>query len=208
MPHHTSLIATIVAGLGLAFVFGALAHRLRLSPLVGYLVAGVADRTVHAGLRGGPGTRAAARRDRRDPAHVRRRAALLAQGPLGGARHRDSRRGRPDGERHPARHGARLVARLVARGGPRLRPGAVGGEHGRAAARAPGAAPDREREGARRGGVADRRGPRHGPRAGSAAGPVRRPRRPCRSTRLPTMRWPRPVSSAGSTRTACGSRWR
>jgi monovalent cation:H+ antiporter-2, CPA2 family len=41
MPHHTSLIATIVAGIGLAFVFGALAHRLRLSPLVGYLVAGV-----------------------------------------------------------------------------------------------------------------------------------------------------------------------
>ena len=41
MPHHTSLIATIVAGLGLAFVFGAIANRLRLSPLVGYLVAGV-----------------------------------------------------------------------------------------------------------------------------------------------------------------------
>jgi monovalent cation:H+ antiporter-2, CPA2 family len=41
MPHHTSLIATIVAGIGLAFVFGALAQRLRLSPLVGYLVAGV-----------------------------------------------------------------------------------------------------------------------------------------------------------------------
>lgn len=41
MPHHTSLIATIVAGLGLAFVLGALANRLRLSPLVGYLVAGV-----------------------------------------------------------------------------------------------------------------------------------------------------------------------
>jgi monovalent cation:H+ antiporter-2, CPA2 family len=41
MPHHTSLIATVVAGLGLAFVFGALANRLRLSPLVGYLVAGV-----------------------------------------------------------------------------------------------------------------------------------------------------------------------
>jgi CPA2 family monovalent cation:H+ antiporter-2 len=40
MP-HTPLIATIVAGLGLAFVLGALAHRLRLSPLVGYLVAGV-----------------------------------------------------------------------------------------------------------------------------------------------------------------------
>src|SRR5215203_5450151 len=41
MPHHTSLIATIVAGIGLAFVFGALAQRLRLSPLVGYLLAGV-----------------------------------------------------------------------------------------------------------------------------------------------------------------------
>jgi CPA2 family monovalent cation:H+ antiporter-2 len=42
MPHDTPLIATIVAGLGLAFIFGTLAHRLRLPPLVGYLVAGVA----------------------------------------------------------------------------------------------------------------------------------------------------------------------
>ena len=42
MPHHTPLIATIVAGLALAFLFGALAHRLRVSPLVGYLVAGIA----------------------------------------------------------------------------------------------------------------------------------------------------------------------
>jgi CPA2 family monovalent cation:H+ antiporter-2 len=41
LPHHTSLIATIVAGLGLAFVFGTIAQRLRLSPLVGYLLAGV-----------------------------------------------------------------------------------------------------------------------------------------------------------------------
>jgi monovalent cation:H+ antiporter-2, CPA2 family len=41
MPHSTSLIATLVSGLGLAFIFGALAHRLRLSPLVGYLLAGV-----------------------------------------------------------------------------------------------------------------------------------------------------------------------
>ena len=40
--HHTPLIATIVAGLVLAFVFGALAHRLRVSPLIGYLLAGVA----------------------------------------------------------------------------------------------------------------------------------------------------------------------
>jgi CPA2 family monovalent cation:H+ antiporter-2 len=41
MPHDTPLIATIVAGLGLAFVFGALANRFRIPPLVGYLVAGV-----------------------------------------------------------------------------------------------------------------------------------------------------------------------
>lgn len=41
MVHQTPLIATIVAGLGLAFVLGLLAVRLRLSPLVGYLLAGV-----------------------------------------------------------------------------------------------------------------------------------------------------------------------
>jgi CPA2 family monovalent cation:H+ antiporter-2 len=41
MSHHTPLITLIVAGLGLAFVFGALAQRLRLSPLVGYLFAGI-----------------------------------------------------------------------------------------------------------------------------------------------------------------------
>jgi CPA2 family monovalent cation:H+ antiporter-2 len=39
--HHTSLIAILVAGFGLAFIYGALAQRLRLSPLVGYLVAGI-----------------------------------------------------------------------------------------------------------------------------------------------------------------------
>ena len=35
------LISTIVIALALAWVFGALAHRLRLPPLVGYLIAGV-----------------------------------------------------------------------------------------------------------------------------------------------------------------------
>ncbi|WP_133500480.1 YbaL family putative K(+) efflux transporter [Cognatilysobacter terrigena] len=39
--HHTSLIALLVVGFALAFLFGGLAHRLRLSPLVGYLIAGV-----------------------------------------------------------------------------------------------------------------------------------------------------------------------
>ncbi|WGF90164.1 YbaL family putative K(+) efflux transporter [Marinivivus vitaminiproducens] len=41
MLHDMPLIATIVAGLGLAFVLGAIANRLRIPPLVGYLVAGV-----------------------------------------------------------------------------------------------------------------------------------------------------------------------
>ena len=41
MTHETPLIAAIVAGIVLAFLLGALAHRLRISPLVGYLLAGV-----------------------------------------------------------------------------------------------------------------------------------------------------------------------
>lgn len=41
MPHADSLISTLVGGFVLAFVFGMLANRLKLSPLVGYLVAGV-----------------------------------------------------------------------------------------------------------------------------------------------------------------------
>lgn len=41
MPHDTPLITTIVVGLCLAFLFGIIANRLRISPLVGYLLAGV-----------------------------------------------------------------------------------------------------------------------------------------------------------------------
>ena len=41
MPHDTPLIAMLAGGLVLAFVMGSLAHRLKLSPLVGYLLAGV-----------------------------------------------------------------------------------------------------------------------------------------------------------------------
>jgi CPA2 family monovalent cation:H+ antiporter-2 len=39
--HETPLIAIITAGFGIAFVLGLLAQRLKLSPLVGYLLAGV-----------------------------------------------------------------------------------------------------------------------------------------------------------------------
>ncbi|HET7154239.1 MAG TPA: cation:proton antiporter, partial [Hyphomicrobiaceae bacterium] len=41
MSHHTPLITLIVVGLVLAFAFGALVHRFRVSPLVGYLLAGI-----------------------------------------------------------------------------------------------------------------------------------------------------------------------
>jgi CPA2 family monovalent cation:H+ antiporter-2 len=42
MPHETSLLSTIVMGLVVAAVGGFLARRVRLPPIVGYLVAGVA----------------------------------------------------------------------------------------------------------------------------------------------------------------------
>ncbi len=42
MPHDVPLIATISAGFVLAFIFGLIANRFCLPPLVGYLLAGVA----------------------------------------------------------------------------------------------------------------------------------------------------------------------
>jgi len=41
MPHEISLITTIAAALGLAMVMGFVASRLKMPPLVGYLVAGI-----------------------------------------------------------------------------------------------------------------------------------------------------------------------
>ena len=41
MPHAAPLVATLAAAFVMAFVFGTLAQRLRVSPLVGYLLAGV-----------------------------------------------------------------------------------------------------------------------------------------------------------------------
>ncbi|MDH6265923.1 CPA2 family monovalent cation:H+ antiporter-2 [Rhizobium sp. SG_E_25_P2] len=41
MHHATPLISTLVAGFVFAFILGALANRLKLPPLVGYLVAGI-----------------------------------------------------------------------------------------------------------------------------------------------------------------------
>ena len=41
MPHSVSLITTIAAALGLALIMGFIAARLKLPPLVGYLIAGI-----------------------------------------------------------------------------------------------------------------------------------------------------------------------
>ena len=41
MPHDTALIVTLASGFGLAFLLGMVAARLKLPPLVGYLVAGI-----------------------------------------------------------------------------------------------------------------------------------------------------------------------
>ena len=42
MDHATPLISIVVAGIGLAFAFGVVANRLRISPPIGYLFAGIA----------------------------------------------------------------------------------------------------------------------------------------------------------------------
>lgn len=42
MVHDTSLIVTIAAGLGLAFIFGLVANKFKVPPLLGYLLAGIA----------------------------------------------------------------------------------------------------------------------------------------------------------------------
>ncbi len=41
MPHDVSLIATLATGLGLATIFGMLSSKLKMPPLVGYLLAGI-----------------------------------------------------------------------------------------------------------------------------------------------------------------------
>jgi monovalent cation:H+ antiporter-2, CPA2 family len=41
VPHDTPLIAILAIGLGLAFVLGLVAQRLRLPPIIGYLVTGI-----------------------------------------------------------------------------------------------------------------------------------------------------------------------
>jgi CPA2 family monovalent cation:H+ antiporter-2 len=54
MHHDTDLINIIALGLALAFVLGAIANKLRLSPLVGYLIAGICVGPYTPGFVGDP----------------------------------------------------------------------------------------------------------------------------------------------------------
>ncbi len=85
VDHEPVLIATIAVGLSLAFVLGMVARRLRLpDPWSATSLAGVLIGPYTIGYRGGRGHRDRAGRDRRDPAHVRRRHPFLDRGPAGG----------------------------------------------------------------------------------------------------------------------------
>ena len=112
MPHHTPLIATIVVGLVLAFCLGALAHRLRASPLVGYLLAGI---VMGRSPRASSPTRTLAN----ELAEIGVILLMFGVGLhfslkdlLSVRAHRDSRRDRADRDRDPARHGAGPCAGL------------------------------------------------------------------------------------------------
>ncbi|WP_061964192.1 YbaL family putative K(+) efflux transporter [Demequina aurantiaca] len=54
MLHHAPLLTTIAAGLGAAFILGLIAQKLRLSPIVGYLAAGMAIGPFTPGFVGDP----------------------------------------------------------------------------------------------------------------------------------------------------------
>ena len=108
MPHETDLIAIIAMGLVVAFVGGFVATKLRLPPLVGYLLAGVAVGPFTPGFVGDEALARPAGRDRRHPADVRRRAAFLDQRPDGGPQRSPSRV--PWGRSRSARRSAAVVA--------------------------------------------------------------------------------------------------
>ena len=148
---------------------------------------------LHARLRRRPIAGERAGRDRRHPADVRRRPALLAERPVVGAADRGAGRHRADRRGDDVRHRARLFARLADRRRHHLRPGAVRRQHRGAAARPAGAAHPQHRARAHRRRLADRRRPRHGADAGAAAGAGADPQRqPAgRSGRAPASRWRR-----------------
>ncbi|CAJ25034.1 Monovalent cation:proton antiporter-2 family protein (N-terminal fragment) [Xanthomonas euvesicatoria pv. vesicatoria str. 85-10] len=170
MHHDTSLIDIIAVGLAVAFILGTLAQKVKLSPLVGYLLAGVcvgpftpgfvADQTIANQLSElgvmllmfGVGLHYFARRF--DGSEVDRGAWRIGA----------------DRGGHPARLGAGVEHGLVADSRLGVRPGAVGGQYGGAVAcagRTPFAGhPARPH----RGGLADCRRPGDGAGIGVAPG--------------------------------------
>ena len=160
MPHSSPLIATIVAGIGLAFALGTLAHRVRVSPLVGYLLAGVMIGPVTPGfvadqhmanelaeigiilLMFGVGLHFSLK----DLLAVRSIAVPGAIGQMA--------------RRHPARHRAGRGRRMVDRRELPVRPRLVGRQHRRAAARDARPPPAGDAARPHRDRLADRRGSR------------------------------------------------
>src|SRR5688572_14967925 len=174
---HTPLITMLVVGLGLAFILGAVANRLKSSPLVGYLVAGIVI---------GPFTPGYVA----DQAMARQLAEVgvillmfgsglhfFARRPALGQEDRDPRRGRPDGAGDAARTWRGIRDRLADRRRTHLRPRTVGLQHGGRAALAAGPASAPVGAGPHGGRLAGRAGHRDDPRPHPAAGVFRRARR-------------------------------
>src|SRR6516164_285398 len=169
MPHVPPLVSTLAIGLVLAFSLGVLAHRFKLPPLVGYLLAGivlgpftpgyVADQNIANQLA-----------EVGVILLVRCRAAFLLGRPDVGEGDRDPGRHCPDCLRNFARHGAWSLAWLVDRRCACVWACAVGGEYRRSPASASGAPPRRDRAWPHRRRLADRRRHRHG---ADACGPAR-----------------------------------
>ena len=190
--HETSLIALLAIGFVLALLFGLLANMLRVSPHRRLPARRHRGGTLHAGIRRRFGAGLAARRNRRDPADVRRGPAFL--------RSRICWRCAPSRCPAPWRRSspppaigygmAQLLGWSSGRG-TGIRTVLVGGQHRGAAARARGAQRAAVLGRKNRRGLADRRGPGHGAGAGAAAGARTHAgwRRPARCTapgRIPT----------------------
>ena len=138
MPHGTPLIATIVIGIVLAFAGGFVASRLRLPPLVGYLLAGVAVGPFTPGFVADVDLARQLAEIGVILLDVRRRPALLGRRPAGGARIAFPGALGADRDRHAA--GRRLARSGAGPGAPGSCSGSpVGREHRRAAAGARGA---------------------------------------------------------------------
>ncbi len=172
-----------------------------LSPLVGYLLAGVLAGPFTPGFVGDPGAGAAAGRDRGDPADVRGRPAFLAARPDGGEEHPPSRRGGADRGDLLGLAGrvmgwrARGHVRLLA--GHRQHRGAAAGDGGTP----PAGHPPRQD----RGGLADRGGPGLRDGAGADPGAGRRIGRGRESAAPPTSsrRWRSPSARSQPSSRSC-----